>query len=178
MPNRVMIDGRPDVINNNRERFGDREIDTIVGAGNQGAILTATERLTGFLLMKKMPNGKNAKGVAKELYYMLLPYKKAVLSITSDNGTEFYEHQSIARKLGTLFFFAHPYPSRERGLNENTNGLIRQYVPKNQSFNNFSNEQIALFQTKINKRPGNRLNFDNPKNKFFNLLNNFVAFGS
>jgi IS30 family transposase len=101
-----------------------------------------------------------------------------VHSITSDNGTEFYEHQMIAKKLNTLFFFAHPYSSRERGLNENTNGLIRQYIAKKQSFSNFTNEQIALFQAKINKRPRKRLNFDTPKNKFFNFINNTVAFGS
>jgi IS30 family transposase len=177
IPDKVMIDKRPDVINN-KERFGDWEIDTIVGPGNKGAILTITERLTGFLMMKKLPKGKNAKALAKELYYMLLPYKKAIRSITADNGTEFYEHQQIAQKLNTLFFFAHPYSSWERGLNENTNGLIRQYITKKQSFNNFTDEQIAFFQIKINKRPRKRLNFDSPKNKFFNLLNNFVAFGS
>jgi len=177
IPDKVMIDRRPDEINN-RERFGDWEIDTIVGAGNKGAILTITERLTGFLMMKKLPKGKNAKALAKELYYMLLPYKSAVLSITSDNGTEFYEHQEIARKLNTLFFFAHPYSSWERGLNENTNGLIRQYIPKKQSFNNYTDQQISVFQTKINKRPRKKLNFDSPKNKFFNLINNLVAFGS
>jgi IS30 family transposase len=135
IPNKVMIDQRPEVINN-KERFGDWEIDTIVGAGNKGAILTITERLTGFLMMKKLPKGKNAKGLAKELYFMLLPYKKAIRSITADNGSEFYEHQTIAQKLNTLFFFAHPYSSWERGLNEKTNGLIRQYIPKKQSFNN------------------------------------------
>ena len=177
IPNKVMIDKRPEVINNG-ERFGDWEIDTIVGAGNKGAILTITERMTGFLMMKKMTKGKNAKALAKELYCMLLPYKKAIRSITADNGSEFYEHQTIAQKLNTLFFFAHPYSSWERGLNENTNGLIRQYLPKEQSFNNYTDEQIALFQTKINKRPRKKLNFDSPKNKFFNLLYNLVAFGS
>jgi len=177
IPNKVMIDNRPDVINN-RERFGDWEIDTIVGPENKGAILTVTERLTGFLMMKKLSEGKNAKALAKELYFMLLPYKNAVLSITSDNGTEFYEHQIIARKLNTLFFFAHPYASWERGLNENTNGLIRQYIPKKQIFNKYSDEQILFLQRKINNRPRKKLNFDTPKNKFFNFLNNLVAFGS
>jgi IS30 family transposase len=169
IPNKVMIDERPDVINK-RERFGDWEVDTIVGPENKGAILTITERLTGFLIMKKLTEGKNAKALAKELYYMLLPYKKAVHSITADNGTEFYEHQEIARSLNTLFFFAHPYSSWERGLNENTNGLIRQYIPKKQTFNNYTNEQILFFQKKINNRPRKKLNFDTPKNKFFKLL--------
>jgi IS30 family transposase len=175
IPNKVMIDQRPDVINN-RERMGDWEIDTIVGPENKGAILTATERTTGFLLMKKLPEGKNAKALAKELFYMLLPYKKAVLSITSDNGTEFYEHQQIAEKLNLNFYFAQPYSSWQRGLNENTNGLIRQYIPKKQSFKNYTDEQILFFQYKINRRPRKKLNFDTPKNRFFNLINNKVAF--
>jgi IS30 family transposase len=110
-----MIDSRPDEINH-RECFGDWElkiglsqIDTIVGTGNKGAIFTITERLTGFLMMKKLPKGKNAKALAKELYHMLLSYKKAVRSITADNGTEFHEHRQIAQELNTLFLFAHPY---------------------------------------------------------------------
>jgi IS30 family transposase len=80
--------------------------------------------------MKKLPHGKNAKALADELYYMFLPYKKFVRSITSDNGTEFYEHKMIAKRVQADFFFAHPYASWERGLNEYTNKLIRQYIPK------------------------------------------------
>jgi IS30 family transposase len=91
IPDKVSIDSRPDVINQ-RERLGDREIDTIVGPENKGAILTAAERTTGFLLMKKLPRGKNAKALAKEFFFLLVPYKQAVNSITSDNGTGFYEH--------------------------------------------------------------------------------------
>ena len=83
--------------------------------------------------MKKLPKGKNAKAMAKEPYFMLLPYKQHVHSITSDNGTEFYEHKWIAHQLNTKFYFAHPYSSRERGLNEYTSGLIRWYIPKKNS---------------------------------------------
>ena len=114
----------------------------IVGKENKGTILTLTERLTGSLIMRKLPEGKNAKALAGELFYMLLPYKQAVLSITSDNGTEFYEHQTIAKTLNTLFFFANPYSSWQRGLNEYTNGLIRQYIPKKQTFNKYNDQQI------------------------------------
>jgi IS30 family transposase len=90
IPDKVSIDLRP-VIINKRERVGDWEIDTIVGKENKGAILTVTERKTGFLLIKKLPKGKNAKDLAMELFYLLLPYKKMVWSITSDNGSEFYD---------------------------------------------------------------------------------------
>ncbi|KAA6315101.1 hypothetical protein EZS27_034389 [termite gut metagenome] len=105
---KVSIEQRPEIINQ-KQRFGDWEIDTIVGKENKGAILTLTERKTGFLLMKKLSKGKNAKALAKELYLLLLPYKNFVYSITSDNGTEFYEHKWIAQKLDTTYFFAHPY---------------------------------------------------------------------
>ena len=175
IPDKVSIEERPTVVNE-KKRFGDWEIDTIVGPENKGAILTATERLTGFLLMKKLPEGKNAKSLAKELFYMLVPYKNFVHSITSDNGTEFYQHKWIAKMLDTKYYFAHPYSSWERGLNEYTNKLIRQYVPKKEKFTNYSNKDIEIFQHKINRRPRKLLNFENPKNKFFLFINNKVAF--
>ena len=174
IPDKVSIDERPDIINE-KQRFGDWEIDTIVGPENKGAILTATERMTGFLVMKRMKHGKNAKNLAKELYYILLPYRKCIHSITSDNGTEFYEHKWIAEKLKTEYYFAHPYASWERGLNEYTNGLIRQYVPKKENFNKYTDEDIDNFQKKINRRPRKKLNFDTPKNRFFALMEKSVA---
>ncbi|KAA6304203.1 hypothetical protein EZS27_044153, partial [termite gut metagenome] len=84
--------------------------------------------------MRKLSEGKNANALAKELYLLLLPYKKFVHSITSDNGTEFYEPKWMAQKLNADCFFAHPYSSRERGLNEYTNKLIGQYIPKKKAF--------------------------------------------
>jgi len=173
IPDKVSIDERPDVINK-KQRFGDWEIDTIVGPENKGAILTAIERKTGFLIMKKLSEGKNAKNLAKTLYYMLLPYKKWVHSITSDNGTEFYEHKWIAEKLNTKYYFAHPYASWERGLNEYTNGLIRQYVPKKENFKKHSESDIEFFQKKINRRPRKLLNFETPKKRFFSLIESCI----
>jgi IS30 family transposase len=169
IPDKVSIDMRPDIINQ-KQRFGDWEIDTIVGPENKGAILTATERRTGFLLMKKLPEGKNAKALAKELFLLLAPYKSSVKSITSDNGSEFYEHKYIAKMLNTKYFFAHPYSSWERGLNEYTNGLVRQYIPKKQKFTNLDDNVIHLFQNKINRRPRKLLNFDAPFERFYNLV--------
>jgi len=169
IPDKVSIEQRPEIINN-RERFGDWEIDTIVGKENKGAILTAVERTTGFLLIKKLKKGKNAKNLAKEIFLMMLPYKKIVLSITSDNGCEFYEHKLIAKKLNAEYFFAHPYSSWERGLIEYTNKLIRQYVPKKQSFDEFDNNEIMKIQHKINRRPRKKLNFENPKYQFFKKI--------
>ena len=102
-----MIDCRPEVIRL-KQRFGDREIDTVAGPENRGATLTATERTTGFLPVRKLKEGKNAKAPAGELFYMFLPYRDFVLSITSDNGSEFYEHRYIAKKPGAEYYFAHP----------------------------------------------------------------------
>ena len=169
IPDKVSIGQRPEVANN-RERFGDWEIDTVFGPDDKGAVLTATERTTGFLLMRKLKKGKNAKNLLGEIVLMLLPYRESVLSITSDNGTEFYGHKEIARRLNTLYFFADPYASHQRGLNEYTNGLIRQYIPKNQTFEHIEGKIIRQMQHKINRRPRKKLNFENPKKIFFQKI--------
>ena len=119
---RVSIDQRPDCINN-KERVGDWEIDTIIGKGGKGAIVTIAERATAFVLVARL-NGKNAMDLAKAVVRLMAPFKELVLSITSDNGTEFAMHKYIAEKLEAEFYFAHPYSSWERGLNEYTNRLI------------------------------------------------------
>jgi transposase, IS30 family len=174
---KVSIDDRPAVIND-KMRFGDWEIDTIIGEENKGAIVTIVERQTGFLFMKKLPQGKVACGLAKTVVDLLLPYKNIVYSITSDNGTEFTEHKHISKKLNADFFFAHPYSSWERGLNENTNKLIRQYIPKKHSFNDYNEQTIKDIQLKINRRPRKKLNFNNPKHVFYTNLDTIVALAS
>lgn len=171
---KVSIEQRPAIINE-RGRFGDWEIDTIVGPQNKGAIVTIVERQTGFLFMKKLEQGKSASGLAETVIEMLMPYKNSVLSITADNGTEFAEHKLIAKKLSADFFFAHAYSSWERGLNEYTNKLIRQYIPKKQSFGEHNNQYINDVQHKINRRPREKLQFDNPKHIFYTNLENKVA---
>lgn len=123
--NKVSIEQRPEIINQ-KERFGDWELDTIIGENRKGAIVTIVERTTGFVLMKKLPFGKNANELANTVIQMLLPYKHCVHSITSDNGLEFAEHQRIAEKLNAKYYFAHPFSPWERGINEYTHKLIRQ----------------------------------------------------
>lgn len=167
--NRVSIDKRPEIINN-KQRFGDWEIDTIVGKGNKGAIVTIVERTTAFFMMRKLPDGKNADALANIVIDMLLPYKDAVFSITSDNGTEFAKHEKISKKLNADFFFAHPYSSWERGLNEYTNKLIRQYIPKKSKINHYEETYIADIQHKINNRPRKNYLFKSPKYLFYNLV--------
>ncbi len=164
--NRVSIDQRPECINN-KERFGDWEVDTIIGRQQKGAMLTIVERTTGMLIIKKLPKGKQAKGLSKELINRMMPYKKHILSISSDNGTEFADHQNIAKNLATKFYFAHPYCSWQRGLNEYTNKLIRQYILKKTAFDTLNDEQITQIQHKINRRPREKLNFKTPKEIFY-----------
>jgi IS30 family transposase len=164
--NRVSIDHRPEIVNL-KQRFGDWEFDTIVGENNQGAILTMVERTTAFMMMEKLEHGKNAKELTKVALRLLTAYINAVHSITADNGTEFADHRNIAKLLKTCFFFTHPYASWEKGLIENTNKLVRQYIPKKMNLNQINNQQIKQIQYKINNRPRAKLNFYSPKEIFF-----------
>ena len=165
---RVSIHDRPPEANG--ERFGDWEMDTIIGKNEKGAILTLTERKTNFVIMEKLKYGKKAKELAKVAIRQLYPFRNSIHTITTDNGTEFAEHKLIAKKLGVNIYFADPYSSWQKGAIEHANKLIRQYIPKSSSFDDFTDLEINEFQHKINKRPRKKLNFDSPKNKFFNLL--------
>jgi IS30 family transposase len=173
--NRVTIDQRPEIVDT-KQRFGDWEIDTIVGENNRGAIVTMVERQTAFMLMEKLKHGKNAKELTKVVTRLLTAYSNHVHTITGDNGTEFADHQTIAEMLKTKFFFTRPYSSWEKGLIENTNKLIRQYIPKKTNFNKLNEQQIKEIQYKINKRPREKLKFYSPKEIFFLNLNSKVAF--
>ena len=101
---------------------------------------------------------------------MLLPYKDDIHSITSDNGSEFARNKSIAKKLDCKFYFAHPYASWERGLSENSNKLIRQYILKKSNFDEYSEEYVKQVQLKINRRPRKNLNFETPTKIFYSLV--------
>ncbi|VAX16846.1 Mobile element protein [hydrothermal vent metagenome] len=172
--NKVSIDERPEIINN-KERYGDWEIDTIIGKNNKGAIVTIVERKSSFILIRKL-KGKNASQLAKETIRLMMPYKELVHSITSDNGTEFANHEYIAKKLKAKFYFAHPYSSWERGLSEYSNKLIRQYVPKKSIFEDFSVKYLNEINNKLNNRPRKTLDFNSPLLVFMDVLNN-VALG-
>lgn len=166
IPDRTSIDKRPAIVDN-KERIGDWEIDTIIGKNHKGALVTAVERKTKFTCIGHVST-READLVANTLIRMLSPYKAFVHTITSDNGKEFTKHQKIAEILETEFYFAHPYCSWERGLNENTNGLIRQYFPKKSSLVDVNKEQIVVVQNKLNNRPRKSLNFQMPSTIFLN----------
>ena len=164
------ISERPIVVDE-RSRIGDWEADTIIGLERKGGILSLVERRSRYCLLKKIPT-KSAQTVAEAVCTSLLPVKDNVLTITSDNGIEFMRHQSIADILDADFFFADPYSSWQRGTNENTNGLVRQYFPKKTDFTTLSDSDIQLVNNRLNNRPRKVLAFRTP-NEVFN--NCFVA---
>jgi IS30 family transposase len=177
IPNRVDIDQRPAIVEQ-KERFGDLEIDTIIGKNHKGAILTINDRVTSKVWIRKL-SGKEAIPVAKITAWALRKVKNLIHTITADNGKEFAKHEEIAQKLEIKFYFCKPYHSWERGANENTNGLIRQYIPKGTEFSEVTNKQIKRIENILNNRPRKRLGYITPNEKFKQIINqNSVAFAS
>lgn len=168
IPNRTSISERPAEVDG--KRFGDFEMDTIVGRGNHGAIVTLIERSTNMLFMRKLKKGKNAKDLARTVIHLLSPFKEHVKSITTDNGTEFACHEMIGKSLGVTIYFADPYASWQKGAIENANGLIRQYVPKTETFEHVSHQQITKYSKKINIRPRKKLEFKTPHECFYEQI--------
>ena len=168
IPNRTSISERPAEVDG--KRFGDFEMDTIVGRGNHGAIVTLIERSTSMLFMRKLKKGKNAKDLARTVIHLLSPFKEHVKSITTDNGTEFACHEMIGKSLGVTIYFADPYASWQKGTIENANGLIRQYVPKTETFEHVSHQQITKYSKKINIRPRKKLEFKTPQECFYEQI--------
>lgn len=149
--NRVSIDDRPAVVDRGN-RIGDWEGDTVIGKGRKSALLTLVERKTLYTVIVRL-TGKRADLLAEAAVQGMQHLKDRVKTITLDNGLEFAGHETIAEGLETDIYFAHPYASWERGINENTNGLIRQYFPKGTDFNEVSDAQIAHVMSRLNNRP-------------------------
>ena len=171
IPNRVSIHQREKEADGTR--IGDWEMDLIIGKDNKGAILTLCDRATNFMMMEKLKHGKEASELAKVVIRLLYPYRStpALMTITTDNGGEFADHMTISKQLmGTPVFFADPYASWQKGAIENTNKLVRQYIPKGTDFNSISDQQISRIQHKLNKRPREKLNFKSPKEVFFRYI--------
>lgn len=166
IPDRTSIHERPQTVET-REEFGHFEMDLIQN-GNE-FILTLVERMSRYMLMAKLPLGKEAKGVAKAAVKLLKPFKKSVKTITTDNGGEFSHHKDISKALSAQIFFTDPYASWQKGAIENTNKLIRQYITKNQSIKLISQNDLALIQLKLNNRPRKKLNFQTPSAIFYNF---------
>jgi IS30 family transposase len=168
--NRVSIDERPAIVET-RSRIGDWELDTIIGKGHKQALVSLTERKSRLTLLSKVKH-KSADLVARSIQNLLEPIASKVLTLTSDNGKEFARHQEISTALQANFYFAHPYSSWERGLNENTNGLIRQYFPKKHDFTTITDKAISMVMNKLNNRPRKSLGFKTPNEVFFDIKPN------
>lgn len=167
IPNKVSIEERP-VIVEGRQRLGDWELDTIIGKGHKQVIVSLSERKSRLSLIAKVAT-KGAEGVKEAVLALLKPISEHVHTITSDNGKEFSRHEVIAEALNADFFFAHPYASWERGLNENTNGLIRQYFPKGHDFDTITQKEIQAVMDKLNNRPRKCLGMKTPNQVFFGI---------
>jgi len=170
---RISIDDRPAIVDA-KKRLGDWEIDTIIGKNHKGVLLSIVERKSKFTLIRKLPK-KQADLVAEAAVHLLQPYEGKVLTITADNGKEFAYHEHIKELLKTDVYFAHPYHSWERGLSENTNGLIRQYFPKKMSFENIQEQQIQMAMNRLNNRPRKTLEYKTPIEVFFQTLTKQAA---
>lgn len=167
LPNRVSIDKRPEIVNS-RQRLGDWEVDTVIGKGQQQAIVTLTERKSRLGLIRKVDQ-RTAQAVKEAILVLLQPWMAQTHTLTSDNGKEFALHQQIAEQLQATFFFSHPYSAWERGANENMNGLLRQYFPKAQSFKTVTDDQITFVMHRLNNRPRKTLAFRTPFEVFSEL---------
>ena len=169
IPNRVPIEQRPAIVDE-KNRIGDWEIDGIVGKNQRQIIVTLSERKSRLTLMVKLPF-KSAQLLRDGVCKLLLPLKPWVHTITSDNGMEFSRHEEIAKALKADYYFARPYASWQRGLNENTNGLIRQYLPKGCDFDAVSEERIQWIMDRLNHRPRKCLDMKSPYEVFFDENN-------
>ena len=165
LPNRRSIDERPAIVAE-KTRLGDWEADTIIGKNHQQALVSLVDRKSKFCLLAKV-TANTAAAVATAICRLLRRHRHKVHTITSDNGREFAAHEKIASKLQADFFFAHPYCSWERGLNENTNGLVRQYCPKGSDFSGITDGDLDFVMKRLNNRPRKTLGFKNPNQIFF-----------
>lgn len=175
LPNRISIDHRPAIVER-RTRLGDWELDTLVGKGHQQALVSLTERKSRLSLLAKVTR-RCADAVATSVMALLKPLTLPLHTLTSDNGREFAHHTTITKALKVRFFFAHPYAAWERGLNENTNGLIRQYFPKHRPFATITQQEIQQVMNKLNNRPRKSLGFKTPNQVCFGI-NPVVALAS
>ena len=155
------ISSRPKAADN-RERVGDWEIDTVVSKKSKDVLVTIVDRKTRFTLMRKCRN-RTTREVMEASRLCFVNNKAIVHTITADNGLEFSGFKKLENWFNLDFFFAHPYSSWERGTNENTNGLIRQYFPKGASFKRVWSTDVKRVQDKLNNRPRKTLGFKTPK---------------
>ena len=167
LKNRVSIEERPPIVEQ-RSRIGDWEGDTVIGKHHKGGLVTLAERKSRYTLAGRI-RSKHAKGVRTVITRLLKPHKDNCHTLTLDNGKEFAEHERMAAALETKIFFAHPYCSWERGLNENDNGLLRQYFPKEMELLEITDAQVQQAVERLNHRPRKVLGYKTPHEVFFGV---------
>lgn len=165
---RKSIDNRPFVAAEKTEA-GHWEGDTVESKGHQGGIATMVDMKNKYLIMKKVAD-KSSLSMKNAVVGAFEHYPDIVKTITLDNGTEFALHDQIEKELNTVVYFAHPYSPWERGLNENTNGLIRKFYPKGTDFSEVTDEDLLRVQNLINERPRKSLNYKTPKEVLYQEL--------
>jgi IS30 family transposase len=164
IPGRTDISERPAIVEE-KSRIGDWEVDTIIGSEHKGVIVSMVDRHSKLTLLSKVSH-KTAQEVQAALTNRLSKVADCVLTITADNGKEFANHREITNELGATVYFARPYHSWERGLNEHTNGLVRQYLPKHERLDKVTDETVAEIEELLNNRPRKVLQFRTPLEVF------------
>ncbi|MFN3397051.1 MAG: IS30 family transposase [Sulfurimicrobium sp.] len=165
--NRVSIEERPEIVDQ-RGRIGDWEGDTVIGKNHKGGLVTLAERKSRYVLAGHI-RSKHADGVTAVTTRLLNPHKDKCHTLTLDNGKEFAGHEKMAAELKADIYFAHPYSSWERGLNENSNGLLRQYFPKGMELTDLTEDQVRRAVERLNHRPRKVLGFRTPHEVFFGV---------
>lgn len=167
LANKRHITERPHTVETRRYK-GHWEIDTVMGKKDPDCIVTLVERKTGFTLIGKL-NDRTTASLNERTVKLINRFPHTFKTITADNGTEFHQYKHIEAQCKTRFYFANPHHSWERGTNENTNGLIRQYLPKGLSMKNVTQQQCDAIALKLNTRPRKRLGYQTPEECFYDL---------
>ncbi len=159
--NKRHISERPESVEG-RKTTGHWEIDTVMGKGSKDCIVTIVERKSGFVQIGKLKN-RTKKELNQRTIKLIRKLTSHYQTITADNGTEFHGYDEIEKLTGVTFYFATPYHSWERGTNENTNGLIRQYLPKGTSMKKINQHHCRYIANQLNSRPRKRLGYKTPE---------------
>ena len=168
IPGRVDISERPEEVED-KTRVGDWEADTITGSRHRGALVSLVERTSKFVFLSKV-GAKTAQEVGSAVLRCLEPVKELVHTITADNGRELAGHRRVSEELGAGFYFATPYHSWERGLNEHTNGLVREFFPKKQDLRKVDPREVKYVEDMLNNRPRKALGYRMPAEVFGEAL--------
>lgn len=162
------ISERPSIINERREP-GHWEADTVMGKDKHQCILTLVERMTGKARLAKLSNRTASQTIAA-ISKIISSDPSKFKTITFDNGTEFHSYKMLENRFPSTCYFANPHHPWERGINENFNGLLRQYIPKGHSLDYIGSCKLTFFCDRLNNRPRKRLGFRSPQEVFYELF--------